>query len=216
MTEQINPFPDLRRSYDGAVEERESTPVSDWKKDLRRQFLISLQQEGRTSLIDIGAGIGAHSQFFQSQGIDVYCIDLSPAMVDQCRIKGLSGQVLSVLDLENIGRSFDAAFALNSLLHVPTSLLPEALSNISRVLSEEGLFYWGQYGGEYREGVYQDDHYQPKRFYSLPEDDQLREFASVDFIIEKFDQIQQDNSSPLYFQSLLLRVKPGRQIKAGG
>lgn len=210
MTEQINPFPDLRRSYDSAVEERESAPVSDWKKDLRWRFLASLQQEGRTSLIDIGAGTGVHGQFFQSQGVDVSCVDISPAMAEQCRVKGLPSQVLNVLDLGDIERTFDSAFALNSLLHIPSSLLPQALSSISQVLTREGLFFWGQYGGEYREGVYQDDHYQPKRFYNLLEDDQLREFASADFIIEEFDQINKENSSPLYFQSLLLRVKPDR------
>ncbi|HDD55260.1 MAG: SAM-dependent methyltransferase [Chloroflexota bacterium] len=202
-----DPFPDLILSYDRAVDYRESVEISDWKKDLRWKFLAALKQEGRTSLIDIGAGTGVHAQFFQAQGIEVSCIDLSPALVEHCQKKGLPNQVLSVLDLDGIGRTFNAAFALNSLLHIPSRLLPKALSNIARVLTKEGLFYWGQYGGEYQEGVYQDDTYQPKRFFSLLADDQIRDFAAMNFTIETFEKIQLENSSPLHFQSLLLRVK---------
>ena len=201
-----DPFPDLIRAYNNSVEFRESSPVSDWKVDLRCQFLAALQREDRTSLIDIGAGTGVHAAFFQSQGIDVSCIDLSPALVESCREKGLSSRVLSVLDLAEIGQRFDAAFALNSLLHIPCRLLPEALSNIAGVLGPEGLFYWGQYGGEKREGIYQDDHYQPKRFFSLLDDNQILEFASHAFKVEDFEQISQKVDDPLHFQSLLLRV----------
>lgn len=204
---QDDPFPELIRAYDRAVEYRESKQVSTWKKDLRQGFLAALQQEGRNSLIDIGAGTGVHGLFFQSQGIEVSCIDLSPALVEQCRSKGLPSQVLSVLDLPDIGRTFDAAFALNSLLHIPSKLLPDALSNIARVLTGEGLFYWGQYGGEYREGIYQDDNYEPKRFFSLLDDGQIQKFASVDFTIEEFDRIQLEIGAPLHFQSMTLRKK---------
>ena len=205
-----DPFPDLIRSYNSSVEEREATPVAEWKKDLRWQYLAVLQGENKTSLVDIGAGTGVHGAFFQSQGIDVTCIDLSPALVESCRQKGLKGKVLSVLNLTEIGISFAAGFAFNSLLHIPSKQLPIALSNIAKVLEKDGLLFWGQYGGEYREGIYQDDHYQPKRFFSLLEDNQILEFASSDFIVEDFTQIHGKDDSPLHFQSLLLRVKPHR------
>lgn len=207
---QNDPFPDLIRSYDRAVAYRESSPVSEWKKEIRWKYLAALKQEGRTSLIDIGAGTGVHGLFFQSQGIEVSGIDLSPALVKQCRQKGLPCQELSVLELDGIGRSFEAAFALNSLLHIPSQLLPKALSNIARVLSREGLFYWGQYGGEYREGVYQDDHYQPKRFFSLLDDGQILKFASESFVVEEFKQVERGDESGLHFQSMILRVKAGK------
>lgn len=205
-----NPFPDLMRAYDRSADEREKHQVSGWKKDLRWKFLAALQQEGRTSLIDIGAGTGVHGLFFQSEGIEVTCIDLSPVLVDRCRAKGLESQVLNVMDLPDIGRTFDAAFAFNSLLHIPRRLLPAALSNIARILASGGLFYWGQYGGENRQGANPDDTYQPKRFYSLLEDDQLLEAAAGEFTLVEFETISIDSIAPLYFQSLVLRVKPGR------
>ncbi len=205
-----DPFEDLIQAYDRAVDFREAAPVSDWKKDLRGDFLYVLKDEARTSLIDIGAGTGVHALFFQSQGIDVTCIDLSPALVKKCLEKGLPSQILSVLDLAEIGQTFEAAFAMNSLLHIPSRLLPNALANLAGVLAKEGLFYWGQYGGEKREGVYQDDIYEPKRFFSLLRDDEIREMASVHFTVEEFSQVQVETRSPLHFQSMYLRVKPDR------
>ena len=162
---QNDPFPALIQAYDENADEREHLPVSSMKEDLRWNYLSALQDEGRSSLIDIGAGTGVHALFFQEQGLDLHCIDLSPALIEKCREKGLSSQVLSVLDLGELSRTFEAAFALNSLLHIPSQMLPRALDNIVGILEEEGLFYWGQYGGDKREGIYEDDHYQPKRFF---------------------------------------------------
>lgn len=209
MTSDWNdPFPMLVQAYNNTAEERDQTRVSSWKQDLRWTFLSSLQEEGRSNLIDIGAGTGVHALFFQEQGLDIHCIDLSPVLVEKCREKGLSSQVLSVLDLAQVSRTFDAAFAMNSLLHIPSRLLGKALSNIAGVLEAGGLFYWGQYGGEKREGIYEKDTYQPKRFFSLLPDQQIQEFAEVDFTLEGFNRILLDDTYPLHFQSLLLRVRP--------
>ncbi len=173
--------------------------------DLRWKFLNILNQEGKSKLIDIGAGTGIHAKFFQEQGIHVTCVDLSPAHVEKCIEKGLASYALNLLDLGRLGKLFDCAFALNSLLHIPTNLLPDALSNISKVLEQNGVLYWGQYGGEYREGVYQEDHHKPKRFFSLLKDEQMQEMASNAFAVEDFKIVLLDDAAPLYFQSMLLR-----------
>ena len=202
-----NIFQDLILSYDRKSNERDKHIVPDWKKDLRWKFLEILKSEEKTSLLDIGAGTGIHARFFHEHGLNVTCIDLSPANIQKCLEKGLDSSILNILDLNSHGQEYDCAFALNSLLHIPTLQLPTALSNISNILKPGGLFFWGQYGGQYREGVYQDDHHDPIRFFSLLNDDQLNKFASTEFIIERFDtKILEDNSS-LHFQSILARKK---------
>lgn len=201
-----NYFQNLIIAYDRAADERDEFEASDWKKDLRWNFLNILKAESKTKLIDIGSGTGIHGKFFQEQGINVTCGDLSPALIEKCIEKGLTSFVLNVLDMANFDQVYDSAFALNSLLHIPTSLLPEALSNISNILEPNGLLFWGQYGGEHREGVYQDDNHEPKRFFSLLNDEQMHEMASRNFTIENFDKVILDGMSPLYFQSMLLRV----------
>ena len=156
---------DLIRSYDHAVDERDNHQIADWKKHQRQKFLNLLNTEGKTKLIDIGSGTGIHGNFFQEQGIDVTCVDISPANVAKCKDKGLESYLLNVMDLASLGQFFDCAFAENSLLHIPKSHLSLSLSNIHEILKPNGLFFWGQYGGEYREGVYDEDKYEPKRFF---------------------------------------------------
>ena len=205
--DQNNVLRDLILSYDRAVIERDKYQVSDWKKHQRQRFLNLLNAEGKTKLIDIGSGTGIHGNFFQEQGIDVTCVDISPANVERCKEKGLESYVLDVMDLASIGQFFDCAFALNSLLHIPTSQLSLTLSNIHDILKPGGLFFWGQYGGEYREGVYNEDKYEPKRFFSLLDDTQIQKKASKLFDIEDFATVSIKDITPLYFQSLILRVK---------
>jgi len=205
--DQNNVLRDLILSYDRAVNERDKYQVSDWKKHQRQRFLNLLNAEGKTKLIDIGSGTGIHGNFFQEQGIDVTCVDISPANVEKCKEKGLESYILDVLDLTSIGQFFDCAFALNSLLHIPTSQLSLTLANIHDILKPDGLFFWGQYGGEYREGVYEEDKYEPKRFFSLLDDAQIQEKASKLFYIEDFVTVSIKDITPLYFQSLTLRVK---------
>lgn len=205
--DQNNVLRDLILSYDRAVNERDKYQVPDWKKHQRQRFLNLLNAEGKTKLIDIGSGTGIHGNFFQEQGIDVTCVDISPANVEKCKDKGLESYVFNVMDLASLGQFFDCAFALNSLLHIPTSQLSLTLSNIHDILKPGGLFFWGQYGGEYREGVYDEDKYEPKRFFSLLDDTQIQEKASKMFDIEDFVTVSIEDITPLYFQSLILRVK---------
>ena len=198
---------DLILSYDRAVNGRDNHQIADWKKRQRQNFLHLLHAEGKSKLIDIGSGTGIHGNFFQEHGIDVTCVDISPANVAKCKEKGLESYILNVMDLASIGQLFDCAFALNSLLHIPISQLSLTLSNIHDVLKPDGLFFWGQYGGEYRAGVYDQDKYEPKRFFSLLDDTQIQDKASKIFSIEDFVTVSIKDITPLYFQSLILRVK---------
>ncbi len=202
-----DPFRNLILSYEKAADQRDRSEASDWKIDLRWKYLAALQAEGRSTLIDLGAGTGLHGKFFQDQGLQVVCVDLVPAHVEKCREKGLESYRLDFLDLAGFERRFDAAFALNTLLHIPTKLLPVALANLATLLEPGGLMYWGQYGGEYSEGIYEEDHQEPKRFFSLLDDQQILGFAAGHFTVEEFERIDLEGSSPLHFQSLLLRAK---------
>jgi SAM-dependent methyltransferase len=203
-----NEFPqDLILAYERAVDERDKYEITEWKKCQLQRFLELLTAEDKSSLIDIGAGTGNHALYFQEQGIDVICVDISPGNVDRCKEKGLEGYVWDVMDLAPLGQVFEAAFAMNSLLHVPLSQLHKTLSNIRDILSPAGLFFWGQYGGEKSEGIYNEDQYEPKRFFSLLDDEKIKEEASRVFNVEDFMTLRLEDNNSLHFQSLILRVK---------
>jgi SAM-dependent methyltransferase len=207
------PMPDLlkvslRQAYNKMAQNRDALEVEDWKREVRGHFLALLQQEQKVSLLELGAGPGGDSLFFAKQGLDVCCTDFSPEMVAICRQKGLRAQVVDFMQLPFARATFDAVYALNSLLHLPKKAMPAALRGISVVMKPGGLFFLGLYGGYESEGVWQDDFYEPKRFFSFYSDAHLLDVVSAVFQIQQFERIISDESNPdLYFQALILRKK---------
>jgi SAM-dependent methyltransferase len=199
-------LPGLRAAYDAKVEERDAHPVEPWKDAERARFLALLRSEHRRTLVDIGAGTGVHGAYFHDAGLDVTCVDLSPAMVDRCRERGLTAYNQDVLRLALPAR-VDAAFAMNSLLHTPPADLPHALQRVRDALVRGGVFYLGQYGGVAFDGPWLGDSYDPPRYFSRLTDDDLRETAAAVFTVDDFRTV--DIGAPAdfgHFQALLLRA----------
>ena len=178
--------------------------MEDWKVAERAEFLALLQSEQKQSLLEVGAGHGRDSKFFQENGFQVTCIDLSPEMVKLCRQKGLNAHIMDMLALDFPDASFDAVYSLNSLLHLPKIELPIVLQNIRRILKTNGLFFLGMYGGFDFEGIWEKDSYDPKRFFSFHSDEGLEQVVTQSFKILSFKQIIPGDEK-LHFQSLLLR-----------
>ena len=158
---------DLVKAYDQQAEQRNKSNIDGWKATERAQFLTLLQKEAKQTLLEIGAGHGRDSLFFKEQGFHVTSIDLSPKMVKLCREKSLTAFVMDAIDLSFEKNSFDAVYAMNSFLHLSKSEIPSALENVRVVLQPGGLFYLGLYGGFDFEGIWEEDAYTPKRFFSL-------------------------------------------------
>jgi SAM-dependent methyltransferase len=195
----------LRDSYNRNAAERENYPMVGWKIEERGNFLSLLQQEGRQRLLEIGAGPGRDSKFFQDNGLEVICTDLSPEMVTICQSKGLTAYAMDFLNLDFPDTSFDAVYALNCLLHVPKADLRKVLGTIQRLLKPSGLFYFGVYGGHDYEGVWPKDDYTPKRFFSFYLDDQIKSIASQFFDLLYFKTIPVEGDDVSHFQSMILK-----------
>jgi SAM-dependent methyltransferase len=190
-------------SYDRQAEQRDKSEIENWKVTERSTFLTLLKSERKQSLLEIGAGHGRDSKFFQEKGFQVTCIDLSPEMVKLCQQKGLNARVMDMIDLDFPDHSFDAIYSLNSLLHLPKNELPTVLRNIRRVLKTNGLFFLGMYGGYDFEGIRETDSYNPKRFFSFHSDEGLKQFVTESFTLLSFKQIVSGDGD-LHFQSLTL------------
>ncbi|MGE5249412.1 MAG: class I SAM-dependent methyltransferase [Bacteroidota bacterium] len=199
---------DLREAYDRYAQERDASPMEEWKVMERAAFLSALQKEHKRSLLEIGAGPGRDGRFFREQGLEVVCIDLSPAMVELCRQKGLRAHVMDMLDIDFPEESFDAVYALNSLLHLTKVEFPRVLQRISAILRPGGLAFLGLYGGFEFEGIREQDSYVPKRFFSFFSDEHLEEEVRKVFDILRFQRVFFEGEDPFRFQSLILRKKP--------
>ncbi len=170
----------------------------------RELFLSWLEKEGKCRLLEIGAGTGKDSQFFQTHGMQVVCIDLSPEMVRLCREKGLTAIEMDLMALDFPAGSFDAVYAFNCLLHVPKAHLQAVLVRIREVLKPGGLFYYGVHGGIETEGVYEADDYEPKRFFAVYGDEHIQKIAAAFFDLLSFNSVPTGHPE-LHFQSMLLR-----------
>ncbi|MFD0559442.1 methyltransferase family protein [Stackebrandtia endophytica] len=196
----LNP---LRTAYDTDASSRDAGDKQPWKLAERQAFGDRLTTGAR--LLEIGAGTGHDSTYFQQRGTAVVATDLSADMVARCRAKGLDAHVMDFLNLNFPAGSFDAVYALNCLLHVPNRDFPTVLSRIAGVLRPGGLFFLGVYGGtENSEGPLTDDVLVPARFFSWRTDDRLQALATdAGFTIVDFHTV--DVGSGHRFQSLTLR-----------
>ena len=195
----------LATAYNRAAAQRNEAAVDEWKAVERSAFLARLRDEGRTSLLEVGSGPGVHGKWFADNGMTVTCTDLSPEHVRLCREKGLEAFVAPFLEMDFGGRTFDAAFALNCLLHVPPADLPRALGRIRAAIAPGGLFFLGQYGGDTSDGIDEGDSYEPKRYFSFLSDGDLqRAVGDAGFAIIEFHSVDV-GSERLHFQSLALR-----------
>jgi hypothetical protein len=59
----------LRSAYDGSAADRDALPKSVWKIAERRAFLERLRAGRMKRLLEVGAGTGQDSVFFQEHGL---------------------------------------------------------------------------------------------------------------------------------------------------
>jgi SAM-dependent methyltransferase len=195
---------ELRQAYDAEAEAREGMADALWKAQERGRFAARLREAGASRLLEIGAGHGISGRVFADEGFKVTCVDLSPELVAHCRAKGLDATVMDFSDLAFADGSFDAVFGMNCLLHVPKTELPGVLAEVRRVLAPGGLFYWGQYGGQDYEGVWETDAYEPKRFFSFFTAEAIEAVAVDHFDLVETNLVALDSGIDQY-QGLILR-----------
>jgi SAM-dependent methyltransferase len=197
----------LRDAYDARATWRDGLTKEPWKLAERQAFRARLAPGAR--LLEIGAGTGQDSAYFQEEGFAVVAADLSPGMVEHCLAKGIEAHVMDFLHLNFPAGSFDAVFAMNCLLHVPNHDLPAVLAAVRAVLRPGGLFFIGVYAGnESAEGPIAGDEHTPPRFFSWRTDEQLLGFATT----ARFDVVDfhlLDAGGGHRFQSLTLRRPDG-------
>ncbi|GAA3696378.1 hypothetical protein GCM10022224_072520 [Nonomuraea antimicrobica] len=194
----------LRTAYDDGARQRDVMGKAPWKLAEREAFLKRLNGHGCRRLLEVGAGSGQDSAYFQENGLEVVAVDLSPAMVALCREKGIEAYVMDFLGLDFAAGSFDAVYALNCLLHVPNRDLAAVLDAIHALMRPGGLFFLGVYGlaDTTEEGPFEGDDHYPPRFFSFRSDERLQEYARKAFEIVDFHVVEAGGHR---FQSLTLQ-----------
>ncbi len=182
----MDPRQDLADAYDARADDREKAGEPQWRRDAQADLVERLGSGAE--LLEVGAGVGYASSWFADRGLNVTTTDLSPGNIELCRAKGLRAEVADMGDLPFPDASFDAVWAASCLMHIPGADLPAVLDEIARVTRRGGLFWAGTWGAETSdEGIWEDDWYEPKRFYALRSDVDIRELYETRFRILDFE-----------------------------
>ena len=195
----------LIEAYERHAHERAANFPDEFKKQERLEFLRFLNKEQCKTILEIGCGPGQDAQFFQGQGFRVFAIDNAPTMVKLTNNRGIPAQVLDCYELDQINETFDAVYTMNCLLHIPKRDVGQIFSLISSRLSEEGLMYLGLWGTEDFEGVWMQDKYEPKRFFSFFKAETLLEVVHHSFRLEYYRRIEPREG--MIFNSLIVRKR---------
>ncbi len=148
-------------------------------RDDAELFLSNLQGG---NILDLGSGPGRDSYFFEQNGFNPLCFDISLGMIKLCKEKDLNGIIGDLEKLPFEEGSFDGVWAYTSLLHMPKSKLPLVLSDIGRILKPSGVIYIGMKEGKF-EGWKKSEKYSGNRFFSLYQEEELTSLMEESFEI---------------------------------
>ncbi len=152
-------------------------------------------------MLDVGSGPGRGGLILKERGLDVMCLDASEAMVALSTSRGLNSVVGDFCALPFPDASFDGVWAYTALLHIPKIEIGKALSEISRVLVEGGIFGLGMIEGN--EELYRESSgiNQPRWFSYYQKDEIENLLRTYGFTTIYFEQFKPGSKNYLNFIS---------------
>jgi SAM-dependent methyltransferase len=113
-----------------------------------RAALRLFAEQVRGPVADVGCGPGVVTAHLHDLGVDVFGVDLSPAMISLARREhpGLRFQVGSMT--EPLGTSVAGILAWWSLIHIPDDEVPVVFGHFHEALRPDGLLVLGFHVGD--------------------------------------------------------------------
>lgn len=134
-----------------------------------------------TKILDLGSGPGEESLYIKDRfGIIPECIDVSSAMLELCKGKGLPARKEDFSSLSDPSSSVAGSFMNFSLLHISKAEASTILREVHRVLSPGGVVQVTLFEG-HREGLEVKTKYAHPRFFAYYQQGELRHLLSEQF-----------------------------------
>ncbi|HXH78486.1 class I SAM-dependent methyltransferase [Nocardioides sp.] len=158
----------LRSYYDREMSDRADRPLGEHRETRLTEFLHRCGDEGLSSVVEVGCGAGRDGTVLHAAGLDYAGVDFTSAAARMCSGLGLKAVQASAVTLPFADGSFDAAWSMSTLMHLPADGMRTALAEMQRVVRPRGLIEVGIWGGtEEREWTDQHGRY----FYSRTDED---------------------------------------------
>jgi len=125
----------LDPGYVAAYEQKSPT---DWSVDI--STLRRLGIGPKSTVVDLGAGNGSFASTIAPHVARVVAVDISKAMVEAARVRGIETVRAGFLTYEHEGDPPDAVLTRNALHHLPDFWKAIALERIARLLGVGGVF----------------------------------------------------------------------------
>lgn len=182
------------------------TPAT-WRTDIIDEFADSIRSDGARKVLELGSGTGQLARHLADQSFDVIAVDLSPANVRATEARDIAAHIADFASLPFPDDSFDAAFAINTLLHVPPDELDTVFTEIARVLQPGATLLVVVWGGVDRQGPMDDEWLDPPRYFSTYTDEALLALDTPGFRFKAFEALDvSEGGHDLHSQILILET----------
>lgn len=134
LTHKMNKFYASSKPY---MEQLKKHNLSDYEIYLNK---ITLNLPEKSSILDVGCGVGQVATFLQERGYISTGVDVSPLFIREAKKEGKA--TFLVMDSTNLkfkDSSFDSVISAESLEHMPNPA--KVLEEMDRVLRPEGLIF---------------------------------------------------------------------------
>ena len=136
----------LKAYYETEMAARAGRPLGRERESHVRQFAGDLRDGGARRVLEVGCGAGRDVLILASSGCAYTGVDLSVAAVRTCLERGLDAVEASATSLPFDTDSFDAAWSMSTLMHLPGDGFSEAVQELGRVVRPTGIVEIGVWG----------------------------------------------------------------------
>lgn len=120
-----------------------------WKEpSLESYYLLNRwHNQNKKDFLDLGCGIGRHSVLFGLNGFNISCLDISEDGINKtkkwCESENIVAdyKISDMLNLPYKDNSFDCILCFNVISHTDTSGVKKVISELKRVLKDDGEVY---------------------------------------------------------------------------
>lgn len=136
----------MQAFYATEMKHRASRPLGVARTARVEAFTERLRAMDSQAVVEVGCGAGRDGLIVR-RGVSAYTgVDVSPAAVRTCRDRGLTPVQGSATHLPFDDDSFDGAWSMSTLMHLPGEGFAMALGEIARVVRTGGTVEIGVWG----------------------------------------------------------------------